>query len=57
MPKIAAEAPLVDLRECARKADMLYEQLRGQLERDHTGLKDADCVALADGSIRRELIF
>lgn len=36
MPKIA-EVPFVDLRECARRADTLYEQLREQLEREHLG--------------------
>jgi len=34
MPTIT-EAPFVDLRERARKADALYEKLREQLEREH----------------------
>jgi len=34
MPKIT-EAPFVDLRERARKADALYETLREHLEREH----------------------
>jgi len=34
MPKIT-EAPFMDLRERARKADALYEKLREQLEREH----------------------
>jgi hypothetical protein len=34
MPKII-EAPFMDLRERAWKADALYEKLREQLEREH----------------------
>lgn len=34
MPKIT-EAPFMDLRERARKADVLYEKLREQLEKEH----------------------
>ena len=34
MPRVT-EAPFVDLRECARRADALYEKLREQLEKEH----------------------
>ena len=34
MAKIA-EAPFVDLRERSRRADVLYERLREQLEKEH----------------------
>jgi hypothetical protein len=37
MPRIAPEASLVDLRECSRRADTLYEEMRGRLEREHPG--------------------